>query len=153
MGNTLEAICGETVWGGAYTTQRLIDSVKAAGFNTVRLPCAWDCHATNGVINPAWLARVQEIVDYCINDDLYVILNIHWDGGWLENNVTTQAPFWIREFWMRSCKAQKWGLPKYPRLVQIRQSRMDFGLSRITQIRLIRPLLSIIDCRQEFLLH
>ena len=37
MGNTLEAICGETVWGGAYTAQRLIDSVKAAGFNTVRL--------------------------------------------------------------------------------------------------------------------
>jgi endoglucanase len=91
MGNTLEAICGETAWGGAYTTQRLIDSVKAAGFNTVRLPCAWDCHTTNGVINPAWMARVKEIVDYCIHDELYVILNIHWDGGWLENNVTAKA--------------------------------------------------------------
>ncbi|GAA0535722.1 glycoside hydrolase family 5 protein [Chitinophaga japonensis] len=91
MGNTLEAICGETVWGGAITSQATIDAVKASGFNTVRLPCAWDCHATNGVIDPAWMARVKQVVDYCINDNLYVILNIHWDGGWLENNVTTAA--------------------------------------------------------------
>lgn len=89
MGNTLEAICGETAWGGAYTTQKLIDSVKAAGFNTVRLPCAWFCHSdTNtSVINATWIARVKEVVDYCINDSLYVIINIHWDSGWLENRV------------------------------------------------------------------
>ena len=91
LGNTLEAICGETAWGGAVTSQRLIDSVKAAGFNTIRLPCAWDCHTSNGVIDPAWIARVKQVVDYCINDNLYVILNIHWDGGWLENNVTQSA--------------------------------------------------------------
>lgn len=89
MGNTLEAICGETVWGGAYTTQRLIDSVKAAGFNAVRLPCAWFCHSdtiTNKIDEP-WIARVKQVVDYCIKDSLYVILNIHWDKGWLENRV------------------------------------------------------------------
>jgi aryl-phospho-beta-D-glucosidase BglC (GH1 family) len=91
LGNTLEAICGETAWGAAVTTQRLIDSVKAAGFNTIRLPCAWDCHTSNGVIDAAWIARVKQVVDYCINDNLYVILNIHWDGGWLENNVTQSA--------------------------------------------------------------
>lgn len=91
LGNTLEAICGETAWGSAATTQRLIDSVRAAGFNTVRIPCAWDCHTANGVIDPTWIARVKQIVDYCINDSIYVILNIHWDGGWLENNVTTSA--------------------------------------------------------------
>ena len=91
LGNTLEAQCGETAWGAAVTTQRLIDSVKAAGFNTIRLPCAWDCHTSNGVIDPTWLARVKQVVDYCINDNLYVIVNIHWDGGWLENNVTTSA--------------------------------------------------------------
>ena len=93
MGNTLEAICGETAWGGAITTQTLIDSVKAAGFNAVRLPCAWFCHSdTNtNVIDESWLSRVKEIVNYCINDSLYVIINIHWDGGWLENNVTKAA--------------------------------------------------------------
>lgn len=79
LGNTLESICSETAWnGGVVTTQALIDKVKASGFNTVRLPVSWDCHATNGVIDPAWLARVKQVVDYCINDNLYVIVNIHW---------------------------------------------------------------------------
>jgi aryl-phospho-beta-D-glucosidase BglC (GH1 family) len=89
MGNTLEAICGETAWGGAYTTQKLIDSVKSAGFNAVRLPCAWFCHSDTitNVIDAEWLARVKEVVDYCINDSLYTIINIHWDRGWLENKV------------------------------------------------------------------
>ena len=91
LGNTLEAICGETAWGNPQTTQKLIDSVKAAGYNAIRLPCAWDCHTTNGVIKASWIARVKEVIDYCINDSLYVIINIHWDGGWLENNVTSSA--------------------------------------------------------------
>ena len=91
LGNTLEAICGENAWGNPTTTQTIINSVKAAGFDAVRLPCAWDCHTTNGVIDGAWIARVKEVVDYCINDNMYVVLNIHWDGGWLENNVTTSA--------------------------------------------------------------
>ena len=91
MGNTLEAICGETAWGGAYTTQKLIDSVKAAGLNAVRLPCAWFCHSdtVTSEIDADWIARVKEVVDYCINDSLYVIINIHWDSGWLENRVNT----------------------------------------------------------------
>ncbi|MDP4210541.1 MAG: glycoside hydrolase family 5 protein [Bacteroidota bacterium] len=89
LGNTLEAICGEDAWGGGHTSQRLIDSVKAAGFNTVRLPVSWFCHSDTvaSVIDKEWLARVKEIVDYCIKDDMYVILNMHWDKGWLENRV------------------------------------------------------------------
>lgn len=93
LGNTLEAICGETAWnGGVVTTQALIDSVKKAGFNAVRLPCAWFCHSdTNtSVIQPAWIARVKQVVDYCIKDSMYVILNIHWDSGWLENRVDSK---------------------------------------------------------------
>ena len=91
LGNTLEAIGGETAWGNPLTSQRLIDSVKAAGFNTIRLPVAWDTHAnqTTNVIDAVWMARVKQVVDYCINRDIYVILNIHWDGGWLEENCTT----------------------------------------------------------------
>ncbi len=89
MGNTLEAIGGETAWGGAYTTQKLIDSVKAAGFNSVRLPCSWFSHSdtVTSKIDPDWLARVKQVVDYCINDSMYTIINIHWDKGWLENRV------------------------------------------------------------------
>jgi len=89
LGNTLEAICGEDAWGAGHTSQQLIDSVKAAGFNTIRIPVAWFCHSDtiNSIIDEAWLARVKEVVDYCINDDLYVIINAHWDKGWLENRV------------------------------------------------------------------
>lgn len=91
LGNTLEAIGGETAWGAAYTSQKLIDSVKVAGFNTVRLPVAWFSHSdtVTSVIDKAWMARVKQIVDYCIKDSLYVIINAHWDKGWLENRVNT----------------------------------------------------------------
>lgn len=91
LGNSLEVPTGETGWGNPIVTQTLIDSVKAAGFNAVRIPCAWDSHLETGSeckIKAAWLARVKEVVDYCYNNNMYVILNIHWDGGWLENNPT-----------------------------------------------------------------
>ena len=89
LGNTLEAICGENAWGAGHTSQQLIDSVKAAGFNTVRIPVSWFCHSdtVTSVIDKEWIARVKEVADYCIKDDMYVILNMHWDKGWLENRV------------------------------------------------------------------
>lgn len=107
IGNTLECPYGETGWGAPKVTKLLIDSIKAAGFNSVRLPCAWFTHSdtTTNVINVAWLARVKEIVDYCIKDSMYVMLNIHWDSGWLENHVTVtdsarvnkrQRTYWIQ---------------------------------------------------------
>ncbi len=89
LGNMLEA-----TWiprnSFANTSQAAIDSVKAAGFNTVRLPAAWFYHSdtTTSVIDAAWLAHVKKTVDYCIKDSMYVILNAHWDKGWLENRVT-----------------------------------------------------------------
>lgn len=93
IGNTLEAIGGETAWGNPQVTQALIDKYKQVGFSAVRIPCSWDQYAnqTTGKISDQWLARVKQVVEYCIKDSLYVILNIHWDGGWLENNITTSA--------------------------------------------------------------
>lgn len=103
LGNTLEA-----TWAPAGTaTQRLIDSVRAAGFNSVRLPCAWYNHSnkTTNVIDPSYLALVKKNVDYCIKDSMYVMINIHWDEGWLENHVTVadsakvnvkQKAFWTQ---------------------------------------------------------
>lgn len=91
LGNTLECPGSETAWGNPLTTQALIDSVKAAGFNTIRIPCAWDSHmedATTFKIKSSWLTRVKEVVDYCYSNNMYIILNIHWDGGWLEENPT-----------------------------------------------------------------
>ena len=89
LGNTLEAICGENAWGAGHTSQQLIDSVKASGFNTVRIPVSWFCHSdtVTSTIDKDWIARVKEVVDYCIKDNMYVVLNMHWDKGWLENRV------------------------------------------------------------------
>jgi hypothetical protein len=64
--------------------------VKAAGINSVRLPCAWyhNSDKTTNIINADYLALVKSNVDYCINNSMYVMINIHWDEGWLENHVT-----------------------------------------------------------------
>jgi endoglucanase len=92
LGNSLEVPGSETAWGNPKTTQRFIDSIAAAGFNAIRLPCAWNSYIENTTtckLKDSWLARVKEVVDYCYKNNMYVILNIHWDGGWLENNCTT----------------------------------------------------------------
>lgn len=92
LGNTMEAsatgskgsLNSETSWQSTTTTQAIIDFVKEQGFKSVRIPCSWYYHATDGEIDDAWMGRVQEIVDYCIKDGLYVVLNDHWDCGWIE---------------------------------------------------------------------
>lgn len=88
LGNTLEAsgsgVGAETAWQSTKTTQAVIDFVKSQGFRSVRIPCSWYIHSTDGDIDAAWMARVKEVVNYCIADGLYVVLNDHWDGGWIE---------------------------------------------------------------------
>jgi aryl-phospho-beta-D-glucosidase BglC (GH1 family) len=91
IGNTLEATGGETSWGNPQITESYIKFVKQQGFSAIRLPCSWDIHVDNKAtahIDQNWLNRVKDVVGYCVNNDLYVMLNIHWDGGWLENNIT-----------------------------------------------------------------
>jgi endoglucanase len=89
LGNTLESPDGETSWGGTITTQAIIDKVKASGFNTVRVPVAWFSHSNHdtNVIDAAWLARVKQVVDYCMKANMYVIINSHWDRGWLDQHI------------------------------------------------------------------
>lgn len=91
IGNTLEATGGETAWGNPKVTKALIDAVKANGFNAIRIPCSWNQNLENAAtakIKTDWLNRVKEVVQYCVDNDMYVVVNIHWDGGWLENNIT-----------------------------------------------------------------
>ncbi|MRX39436.1 cellulase family glycosylhydrolase [Flavobacterium sp. LC2016-23] len=91
IGNTMEATNGETAWGNPKVTKALIDAVKANGFNAIRIPCSWNQYVANTAtaqIKTDWLNRVKEVVQYCVDNDMYVVINIHWDGGWLENNIT-----------------------------------------------------------------
>lgn len=91
IGNTLEATGGETGWGNPKITKELIDLVKQSGFNAIRIPVSWNQHLSNSStleIDRVWLDRVKEVIQYCVDNDMYVLVNVHWDGGWLENNVT-----------------------------------------------------------------
>lgn len=79
----------ETAWGNPKTTKTMIQKVKAEGFNAIRVPVRWVPHANLNTmeIDAAWLARVKEVVDWCIEEDLMVILNTHHDL-WLEHYPT-----------------------------------------------------------------
>ncbi|MBR1554933.1 MAG: glycoside hydrolase family 5 protein, partial [Oscillospiraceae bacterium] len=75
----------ETAWGNPKTTKQMIDTVKSAGFNAIRIPVSWTDHLDNdGNIDSLWLKRVQQVVDYAMDNNLYTILNMHHDDyTWL----------------------------------------------------------------------
>jgi aryl-phospho-beta-D-glucosidase BglC (GH1 family) len=81
LGNTLES-----TWGYTPPTQALIDSISAAGFKTLRVPCAWNFNSTNGTINAAYMTQVVNVVNWALATNMYVIINDHWDGGWFERD-------------------------------------------------------------------
>lgn len=96
LGNQLESNSdgtpSETAWGNPVITENLIKQVKAQGFKSIRIPVSYLSKigaGPNYTIDSKWLDRVQEVVDMCINNGLYAIINIHGDGyysvkgGWL----------------------------------------------------------------------
>ncbi len=89
IGNTLEVPAGQDWGNGAKVTEAYIKGLKELGFNAVRIPCAWSSHAdaTTYKIDADWLEKVADAVNLCMMNDMYAIINIHWDGGWLENNI------------------------------------------------------------------
>jgi aryl-phospho-beta-D-glucosidase BglC (GH1 family) len=87
IGNTMEVPGNPTGWGNSFPDAAYVKAIKDAGFNTVRIPCAWNSHASNGTINAGWLDSVKTVVDLVINNGMYAILNSHWDEGWLEDEV------------------------------------------------------------------
>lgn len=106
LGNTMDGHTGftpgETIWQNVETTQALMKAVHDAGFNTVRVPVTWGTMIddSNGYqIDEKWMSRVQDIVDYCINMNMYVIINIHHDGaeqtGWFRIGAEDLQP--VRE--------------------------------------------------------
>ena len=87
LGNQLESVTDnvpeETNWGNPVITEKLIQSVKAAGFKSIRIPVSYFAKIDDDkdyTIDSKWLDRVQEVVDYCIKNDLYAVINIHGDG-------------------------------------------------------------------------
>ena len=102
LGNTLDSwatgygytVNTETKWGNPKTTKAMIDKVADTGFKSIRIPVTYYNHIKDGVIDPAWLDRVEEVVNYALDNDLYVIMNVHHDtgmSGWIKADTDTLA--------------------------------------------------------------
>ncbi len=88
LGNSLECPNTETEWGNPKTTQAMIHAVAEAGFNAIRIPVRWINHVNNTtdmIVNADWLARVKEVVDWCLDENMYVIINTHHED-WYDRN-------------------------------------------------------------------
>lgn len=99
LGNTFDA-CGdwiaewgdgsvqsyETAWGSPVITKDIIQGYADEGFGVLRIPTAWsNMMVQDGTytINPQWMERITEIVDWTLDTGMYAIVNIHWDNGWV----------------------------------------------------------------------
>ncbi len=99
IGNTFDnTTTWETGWGNPRVTRGFVRELASLGFKTVRVPVAWDTYALNGEIQAEKLARVAEVVDWITQAGMFCVLNIHWDGGWIDSSnkqkfATTYATF------------------------------------------------------------
>ena len=99
IGNTLEnTTTWETGWGNPRITREYVESLAAMGFRTVRVPVAWDTYARDGEIPADKLARVGEVIDWITAAGMFCVINIHWDGGWIDSSnkekfASTHATF------------------------------------------------------------
>lgn len=102
LGNTLEAIPTETSWGNPKPTNAYFKAVRKAGFGSIRIPIAWTQYADkNHRIDPNWMAHVTDVVRMAEAAGLFVLINVHWDGGWIqatyEKRETVNAK--LAKFW------------------------------------------------------
>lgn len=90
LGNSLDAMNKtkgytydtETLWSNPVTTKKMIDKVAKSGFKAIRVPVSWYNHIDKkGNIDKKWLKRVAQVVNYGLDNNLYVIINIHHDAG------------------------------------------------------------------------
>ncbi len=108
LGNTLDSNTADitfdstpakavTSWGNEEPTLELFETVKAAGFNAVRIPITWYQHvkydeATDGyVINDEWMAYVKKVVDYAYYLDLIVIIDTHCEIWYCNEKYTNET--------------------------------------------------------------
>jgi len=93
IGNTLEnTMQWEIGWGNPRITREYIQKLAGLGFRTVRLPVAWDTYARDGRIPADKLARVGEVIDWITAAGMFCVVNIHWDGGWIDSSQKKRFP-------------------------------------------------------------
>ncbi|MCR4781440.1 MAG: cellulase family glycosylhydrolase [Lachnospiraceae bacterium] len=86
LGTSTNVSAYETCWGQPVTTKEMISGMKAAGFDSIRIPIAWtnmmNFESGDYTINQAYINRIKEVVNWALDSDMFVIINDHWDGGW-----------------------------------------------------------------------
>ena len=119
LGNTFESMGQgnvvrnyETGWGSPVITQEMIQGYADCGFGVLRVPVAWsNMMSGNYDISPDYMARVTEVVGWALDSGMYVILNIHWDGGWFSrfaNEEDRDECFYKYErIWTQLCEQYK----------------------------------------------
>ena len=88
LGNTLDSHSGgigaESVWHNPNVNQELMNGIKAAGFDIVRVPITWMGNfgpEPDYRIMTTRIKRVGEVVEMAHNAGLKVIINLHHDGA------------------------------------------------------------------------
>ncbi|MBQ3843130.1 MAG: cellulase family glycosylhydrolase [Ruminiclostridium sp.] len=109
VGNELDY---ESAWCGAKTTKELIKAVKNAGFNTIRVPVSYHDHIDKDLnISEVWMARVKEVIDWCLAEDLYVITNVHHDvekGYYYPSSAEySTSSKYMKKIWEQICDTFK----------------------------------------------
>jgi endoglucanase len=99
IGNTLEnTTTWETGWGNPPITKEFVQSLATHGFGVVRVPVAWDTYAHNGQIDREKLKHVGDVVDWITSAGMFAVVNIHWDGGWIDSDDQKKFPKTFRTF-------------------------------------------------------
>ncbi|UUZ93513.1 cellulase family glycosylhydrolase [Paenibacillus sp. P25] len=102
LGNSLDARGpDETSWGNPVVTQELIQQIAAQGFKSIRIPVTWYPHtgpAPSYTVDPAWMSRVQQIVDWSLAAGLYVMINMHHDSVEWVNTMDTNHDQVVAEY-------------------------------------------------------
>ncbi|MBR6791890.1 MAG: glycoside hydrolase family 5 protein, partial [Ruminococcus sp.] len=104
LGNTFDAWntggTVETAWGNAITTKAMIDEIHNYGFDSIRIPVTWYEHmnASTYEIDDDYIARLKEVIGYCYDNDMYVIIDMHWDwvsdgSLWLNKGISAVTQF------------------------------------------------------------
>lgn len=120
LGNTFES-CGdwinsssvtnyETGWGSPKITQKMIQGYADEGFGVLRIPVAWsNMMGDDYTIDPSYINRVKEVAEWAMEADLYVIINLHWDSGWLNDFPNNEEEYMYRytRIWTQLCDGFK----------------------------------------------
>ena len=90
LGNTLDSfapdkgLAAETAWFNPPVTRQVLQAVADAGFDVIRIPVTWSGHfgaAPGYKLEEAWLERVEQVIRWAMELDVYVILDMHHDGS------------------------------------------------------------------------